>query len=61
MQILGSLASEGFTHKDLLDVSSNFEKKGCECELIHLNKLLDDPNGDTSILSHHSRWARQIG
>ena len=47
MQILGSLASEGFTHKDLLDVSSNFEKKGCECELIHLNKLLDDPNEAT--------------
>lgn len=47
MQILGSLASEGFTHKDLVDVSSKFTKIGCKCELIHLNKLLEDPNEAT--------------
>ena len=44
MQILGRLASEGFSHKDLVDISSKFKEKGCKCELIRLNDLLEDPD-----------------
>jgi len=40
MQILGKLADSGFTHKDLLNMSNEFEKKGCKCELVKLNELL---------------------
>ena len=32
----------GFNKKDLEKVYQYFEKKGCKCEIIHLNRLLTD-------------------
>ncbi len=37
MQILGKLADEGFTIRDLEEAQQNFERVGCTCELIRLN------------------------
>jgi hypothetical protein len=44
MQKIGSLSDHGFNLKDLLNIKSMFESKGCKCELINLHWLLDDEN-----------------
>lgn len=40
MQKIGEMADDGFTIKELKEAKKEFEKKGCKCELVDLNKYL---------------------
>ena len=44
MKIEGKDVGEGmgFNYDDLMKVKLEFEKRGCECELVYLNELLDN-------------------
>lgn len=42
MQKIGHLSDNGFNLKDLVNIKSVFESKGCKCELINLHWLLDN-------------------
>ena len=42
MQKIGTLSENGFNLKDLTNIKSVFESKGCKCELINLHWLLPD-------------------
>ena len=44
MQKIGQLAENGFSHQDLLIAKENFEKIGCECELLDLRDCVKDDN-----------------
>lgn len=42
MQLIGNLAKEGFTLKDLKKIKNKFNSKNVECEFINLKDYLDD-------------------
>ena len=42
MQIIGTPADHGFSIDDLKSAKAKFEARGCQCELIDLNKYLPD-------------------
>lgn len=47
MEQLGTMASKGFSFDELKEVQNMFEKKGAQCEIIHLNKSLPTPLPET--------------
>ena len=44
------LCDKGFSSEELNNMKSKFEERGCECELIDLNKLLENGNEDAKVL-----------
>jgi len=44
------LSDNGFSGEELSVMKSKFEERGCECELIDLNKLLENGNEDAKVL-----------
>jgi len=42
MQKIGKLSDDGYNIKDIIDIKSTFESKGCKCNLINLHWLLED-------------------
>lgn len=53
MQMVGQMLPNGYTYGDLLNAKVIFEEKGCKCDLVHLNKLLNrnhDTNSDEAYI-----------